>query len=142
MASGVGGATVDSAKVVDGSLGSAVVGGSLVSAGAIVASGGSSGPGDDTSHARAAHRAHQGPAAMTYEELIESKTQFAGDSGFAATWILSLLFPFQADLSAWAIKRGRSALFVMPSVIYVFRPDFIFGRKDKPVLAKVLTQAH
>jgi hypothetical protein len=23
----------------------------------------------------------------------------------------------------------------MPSIIYVFRPDFIFGKRDRPVLA-------
>ena len=37
---------------------------------------------------------------------------------------------------------AMSALFVLPSVIYVFRPDFIFGRMDRPVLAGIEPQAH
>ncbi|WP_374498478.1 MMPL family transporter, partial [Zoogloea sp.] len=59
-------------------------------------------------------------------------------------WASSLRFQAEMGLlmAIWLGISAMSALFVMPSVIYVFRPDFIFGRKDKPVLASVLTQPH
>jgi hypothetical protein len=47
-------------------------------------------------------------------------------------WMASSL-RFQADMgllmAMWIGISGMSALFVMPSIIYVFRPEFIFGKK-------------
>lgn len=54
-------------------------------------------------------------------------------------WASSLRFQAEMGLlmSIWLGVSAASALFVMPSVIYVFRPDFIFGRKDAAVLGAV-----
>ncbi len=59
-------------------------------------------------------------------------------------WASSLRFQAEMGLlmAIWLGVSAMSALFVMPSVIYVFRPDFIFGRKDRPVLAGIEPQAH
>lgn len=54
-------------------------------------------------------------------------------------WVSSL--KFQADMgllmAIWLGISAMSALFVMPSVIYVFRPEFIFGRRERPVLGRL-----
>ncbi|QDF97333.1 RND transporter [Azoarcus sp. DD4] len=52
-------------------------------------------------------------------------------------WASSLRFQAEMGLlmAIWLGVSAASALFVMPSVIYVFRPAFIFGRQEKPVLA-------
>lgn len=54
-------------------------------------------------------------------------------------WASSLRFQAEMGLlmGIWLCVSAMSALFVMPSVIYVFRPAFIFGSKDKPVLTGV-----
>ncbi|MBS0542598.1 MAG: MMPL family transporter [Proteobacteria bacterium] len=51
-------------------------------------------------------------------------------------WASSLRFQAEMGLlmAIWLGISAMSALFVMPSVIYVFRPDFIFGRKEAAVL--------
>ncbi|HJV25969.1 MAG TPA: MMPL family transporter [Aromatoleum sp.] len=52
-------------------------------------------------------------------------------------WASSLKFQAEMGLlmAIWLGISAMSALFVMPSVIYVFRPEFIFGRRERPVLA-------
>ncbi|MBR0565354.1 MMPL family transporter [Azoarcus sp. L1K30] len=51
-------------------------------------------------------------------------------------WASSLRFQAEMGLlmAIWLGVSAMSALFVMPSVIYVFRPEFIFGKRDRPVL--------
>src|SRR5438874_2157564 len=46
-----------------------------------------------------------------YPEFLERRTQLGGDHGFEPTWMPDFLFPFQAALVEWAIRRGRSAIF-------------------------------
>ncbi|GAB1424424.1 MMPL family transporter [Thauera terpenica] len=55
----------------------------------------------------------------------------------ALWWISSLRFQAEMGLlmAIWLGVSAMSALFVMPSVIYVFRPAFIFGRGERPVLS-------
>lgn len=48
---------------------------------------------------------------MSYEALLERKKQEGALYGFEPTWIPSLLFPFQAALVEWAVRKGRAALF-------------------------------
>ena len=48
---------------------------------------------------------------MTYAELLDRKTQLDGDHGFAPTFLPEFLFPFQAALVEWSIRKGRGALF-------------------------------
>ncbi|NMF96946.1 MMPL family transporter [Aromatoleum toluolicum] len=52
-------------------------------------------------------------------------------------WASSLKFQAEMGLlmAIWLGISAMSALFVMPSVIYVFRPEFIFGKRERPVLA-------
>ena len=54
-------------------------------------------------------------------------------------WASSLRFQAEMGLlmAIWLGVSAMSALFVMPSVIYVFRPEFIFGHREKPVLSTV-----
>lgn len=50
---------------------------------------------------------------MKYSEFLASKVVRQRDCGFAisADKLNPMLFPFQRDLSAWALRRGRAALF-------------------------------
>ena len=48
---------------------------------------------------------------MTYDDFIASKSQLGGDHGFDPLWMPSFLYDFQVDLTTWAIRRGRAALF-------------------------------
>lgn len=54
-------------------------------------------------------------------------------------WASSLRFQAEMGLlmAIWLGISAMSALFVMPAVIYVFRPDFIFGRKEAAVLGRL-----
>ena len=47
----------------------------------------------------------------TYEEFLERKWQADTAAGFEPTWIPDWLFPFQQDMTAWAVRQGRAALF-------------------------------
>lgn len=47
----------------------------------------------------------------TYGEFLEQKTLRAPRSGFEPDPISPHLFPFQADIVRWAIRRGRAAIF-------------------------------
>lgn len=46
-----------------------------------------------------------------YNDFIRSKSQTASEDGFEPIWIPPFLFDFQAELVAWAIRKGRAALF-------------------------------
>ena len=48
---------------------------------------------------------------MNYEEFLSQKAQYGADSGFAPLSLPSSLFDFQRELTAWAIRRGRAAIF-------------------------------
>jgi hypothetical protein len=46
-----------------------------------------------------------------YAAFLERKAQHNNDAGFAPVWAPEFLFPFQAALVDWAIRRGRAAIF-------------------------------
>ena len=46
-----------------------------------------------------------------YERFLFSKSQIGGMSGFDPIWIPDWLFPFQQQLTEWAIRKGRGGLF-------------------------------
>ena len=46
-----------------------------------------------------------------YRDFLHRKTQLDGDHGFAPIVMPDFLFPFQAHLVEWALRRGRSAIF-------------------------------
>lgn len=48
---------------------------------------------------------------MDYESFINSKAQLPEGYGFDPLFLPDALFDFQESLAAWAIKKGRSALF-------------------------------
>lgn len=48
---------------------------------------------------------------MDYQDFLEHKTQFYGDSGFSPVWMPDWLFDFQAALVEWSIRKGRAAIF-------------------------------
>lgn len=48
---------------------------------------------------------------MDYKEFLDVKQQYSGNDGFDPVWLPSFLFPFQADLVTWAVKKGRAAIF-------------------------------
>ena len=50
---------------------------------------------------------------LTYEKFLESKRQMYPDAGFKPVWIPDFLFDFQKSLVEWAIRGGRTALFVV-----------------------------
>lgn len=49
--------------------------------------------------------------AALYAEFLAAKAQADSAAGFEPVWMPDWLFPFQADLTAWAIRQGRGALF-------------------------------
>jgi hypothetical protein len=46
-----------------------------------------------------------------YAEFIERKSQLDINAGFDPVWMPDFLFPFQAHLVEWAIRKGRAAIF-------------------------------
>lgn len=46
-----------------------------------------------------------------YVEFLRAKAQLANDGGFAFTFMPDSLFDFQRTLVAWAVKKGRAAIF-------------------------------
>lgn len=49
---------------------------------------------------------------LTYQEFVESKQISLADSGLKTTSELNeMLYPFQRDIVAWALRKGRAALF-------------------------------
>lgn len=50
------------------------------------------------------------PNTMTYTEFLARKAQLDGDHGFAPTIMPDTLFPHQAALVDWAVRKGRGAI--------------------------------
>jgi hypothetical protein len=53
----------------------------------------------------------QGEDVTDYATFLERKTQLDGLDGFEPNWMPDFLFPFQAALVEWAIRKGRGAIF-------------------------------
>lgn len=47
----------------------------------------------------------------TYEEFLARRAQHADGHGFDPTSLPAHLFPFQRDLTEWAVRQGRAAIF-------------------------------
>lgn len=47
----------------------------------------------------------------SYEEFLDKKSQLNFNSGFEPLWIPDFLYDFQKHLVAWAIRKGRAAMF-------------------------------
>lgn len=48
---------------------------------------------------------------MNYQEFIERKLNVGADYGFEPDWMPDMLFPFQAEITRWACRKGRAAIF-------------------------------
>jgi hypothetical protein len=48
---------------------------------------------------------------MDYSTFLDAKTHFGADAGFDPVWMPDKLFDFQKDVTAWAIRKGRAAIF-------------------------------
>lgn len=46
-----------------------------------------------------------------YDRFLSGKAQVGGDHGFEPVWMPDILFDFQRALTAWAVRRGRAAIF-------------------------------
>lgn len=50
-------------------------------------------------------------AHATYDEFLSSRAQHNTGAGFEPTHLPEHLFPFQRDLTEWAVRQGRAAIF-------------------------------
>ena len=48
---------------------------------------------------------------MNYEEFLGRKTHEGAEHGFEPVFMPDMLFPFQRDLTTWALRKGRAAIF-------------------------------
>jgi len=48
---------------------------------------------------------------MSYAEFLKERTQLGGDHGFDPLWMPDFLFDFQREITEWAIRKGRAAIF-------------------------------
>ena len=48
---------------------------------------------------------------MSYQSLLERRRNVGADHGFEPHVLPDAMFPFQRDLTEWAIRKGRAALF-------------------------------
>ena len=46
-----------------------------------------------------------------YKTFLKTKTQLGGNHGFEPIWLHDELFDFQKDLTTWALRKGRAAIF-------------------------------
>ena len=46
-----------------------------------------------------------------YEQFLRGKGQLDGTYGFEPLWVPDFLFPFQAAMVEWSLRKGRAALF-------------------------------
>lgn len=49
--------------------------------------------------------------ATDYKAFLDRKTHLGGQSGFKPLFMPDFLFPFQRELTTWAIEKGRAAIF-------------------------------
>ena len=76
--------------------------------------------------------------AETYTQFLTRKTQLGGEHGFAPIEIPDFLFPFQAHLVDWALRRGRAAVFagcgLGKTPMQLAWADNVVRHTNKPVL--------
>lgn len=82
------------------------------------------------------------PEALSFEVFIARKSQLDGDFGFAPLWMPDFLFDFQAFLTDWNIRKGRSATFagcgLGKTAMELVWAENVMRRTNKPTL--ILTQ--
>lgn len=77
-------------------------------------------------------------SAATYAAFLERKTQLDGQDGFEPSMMPDQLFPFQVELVAWAVRKGRAALFadcgLGKTPMQLAWAENVRRHTDKPVL--------
>ncbi len=48
---------------------------------------------------------------MDYEEFLKNKAQLSGNFGFDPVFMPEMMFDFQRNITEWAIRKGRAAIF-------------------------------
>lgn len=48
---------------------------------------------------------------VSYADFLARRAQLDGDHGFEPEWMPEFLFPFQAAIVGWALRKGRGAVF-------------------------------
>lgn len=48
---------------------------------------------------------------MDYGDFLSSKKQYSDNAGFEPIWIHDEMFDFQKELTTWALRKGRAAIF-------------------------------
>jgi hypothetical protein len=75
---------------------------------------------------------------VNYSEFLDHKTHSGSDGGFAPTFMPDDLFPFQAALVDWAVRRGRAALFadtgLGKTLMELVWAENVARKTDRPVL--------
>ena len=75
---------------------------------------------------------------MDYQSFIEHKAQLDGNYGFAPSFLPSYLFPFQASIVEWAVRKGRGAIFadcgMGKTLMEMVWADNVNKHTGKPVL--------
>jgi len=73
-----------------------------------------------------------------YQAFLESKSQYGIDEGFNPVDLPSFLYPFQVDLTTWALRRGRAAIFadcgLGKTPMQLVWADQVRRHENKPVL--------
>jgi hypothetical protein len=74
----------------------------------------------------------------TYEHFLQDKQSLGIDSGFAPLSVPDFLFDFQAQLTTWAIQKGRAAIFadcgMGKTPMQLVWSDNVIRKTNKPVL--------
>lgn len=75
---------------------------------------------------------------MQYQEFLIRKTQLGGNAGFEPIWMPSSLFDFQEHLVAWALRKGRAAIWadcgLGKSLMALVWAENVIRKTGKPVL--------
>ena len=75
---------------------------------------------------------------MTYQDFLKNKSHVSGDDGFDPLWMPDFLFDFQKELTGWAIRKGRAAIFadcgLGKTPMQLVWAENICRKTDKPVL--------
>lgn len=73
-----------------------------------------------------------------YEEFLQRKEQLGQTDGFEPEWIPDFLFDFQKELTTWAIRKGRSAIFadcgLGKTPMQLVWAENIVRKENRPVL--------
>lgn len=75
---------------------------------------------------------------MSYDQFLDLKRHFGGNSGFDPVFEPSFLFPFQRELVGWATRKGRSAIFadcgLGKTAMQLVWAQNVVEKTNKPVL--------